>query len=86
MAKEVYRYRRCRHCGATFPGGQLKPLRYGEGHYHKRGGSLRRCPNCGHSVVVNGLGRKRLNIPLKIVCECLKEHRSVGAAANELGC
>ena len=44
------------------------------------------CPNCGHSVVVSGLGRKPLNIPLKIVCECLKEHRSVGAAANELGC
>ena len=44
------------------------------------------CPHCGKSVVVNGLGRKRLNIPLKIVCECLKEHRSVGAAANELGC
>jgi ribosomal protein L34E len=43
----AYRYRRCKHCHATFPGGQLKPLRYGEGHYHKRGGSLRKCPNCG---------------------------------------
>ena len=44
------------------------------------------CPHCGKSVAVSGLGRKPLNIPLKIVCECLKEHRSVGAAANELGC
>ena len=44
------------------------------------------CPHCGKSVVVNGLGRKRLNIPLKIVCECLKAHRSVGTAAQELNC
>lgn len=44
------------------------------------------CPHCGHPVVVNGLGRKRLDIPLKIVCECLKEHGSVKAAAQELGC
>ncbi len=44
------------------------------------------CPHCGKSVVVNGLGRKPLNIPLKNVCECLKEHGSVGAAAQELGC
>jgi hypothetical protein len=36
--------------------------------------------------VVNGLGRKRLNIPLKNVCESLKVHRNVVAAANELGC
>ena len=44
------------------------------------------CPNCGNSVVVNGLGRKRLNIPLKIVCEALQAHRSVKAVAQELGC
>ena len=45
-----------------------------------------RCPHCGHSVVVNGLGRKPLNIPLKNVCESLQEHRSVVVAAQELGC
>lgn len=46
-----------------------------------------RCPNCGHSVVVNGLGRKPLNMPLKIVCESLRAHRSVVAAAHqELNC
>ncbi len=44
----AYRYRRCPRCLSVFPGGQLRVLRYGEGHYHKRGGSLRRCPNCGH--------------------------------------
>jgi len=44
------------------------------------------CPHCGNSVVVNGLGRKRLNIPLKNVCECLLKHRSVVTAASELGC
>jgi hypothetical protein len=44
------------------------------------------CPNCGQSVVVNGLGRKPLNMPLKIVCEAIQAHHSVVAAANELGC
>lgn len=44
------------------------------------------CPHCGGMVVVNGLGRKRLNIPLKNVCEALQAHRSVAAAANELSC
>ena len=44
------------------------------------------CPNCGHYVAVNGLGRKRLNIPLKNILESLQTHRSVTSAARELGC
>jgi len=36
--------------------------------------------------VVNGLGRKPLNIPLKNVCEALERHCSVVAAAQELNC
>ena len=44
------------------------------------------CPQCGQSVVVNGLGRKPLNIPLKNVCEALQAHCSVVAAAQELNC
>ena len=44
------------------------------------------CPHCGKSVVVNGLGRKPLNIPLKIVYEALRAHSSVAAAAHDLGC
>jgi len=44
------------------------------------------CPHCGKLVVVNGLGRKPLNIPLKNVYESLRTHGSVAAAANELGC
>ena len=44
------------------------------------------CPHCGKSVVVNGLGRKRLNIPLKNVCETLRAHCSAVEAAKELGC
>jgi hypothetical protein len=47
---------------------------------------LVRCPHCGKSVMVNGLGRKRLNIPLKNVCETLQAHRDVVAAAQELNC
>ena len=44
------------------------------------------CPNCGEKIVVKGLGRKPLNIPLKNVYEALRTHGSVAAAANELGC
>ena len=44
------------------------------------------CPNCGKPVVVSGLGRKKLNIPLKNVCESLRAYRSVDAAAQELNC
>jgi len=44
------------------------------------------CPYCGKTVVVNGLGRKPLNISLKIVCESLQAHRNIVAAANELNC
>ncbi|MFP3897918.1 MAG: helix-turn-helix domain-containing protein [Dehalococcoidia bacterium] len=44
------------------------------------------CPHCGKNVVVNGLGRKRLNMPLKNVYEALARHKSVRGAAHELGC
>ncbi len=44
------------------------------------------CPYCGKPVVVNALGRKRLNIPLKNVCESLRAQCSVVEAANELNC
>lgn len=44
------------------------------------------CPHCGQSVSVSGLGRRPLNIPLKNVCEALRTHRSVSAAAIELNC
>jgi len=42
--------RRCPACRAVFPGGDLKPLCYGDGNRHKKGGSLRRCPRCGHAA------------------------------------
>ncbi len=44
------------------------------------------CPHCGERVEVNGLGRKRLNIPLKNICEALQSERSVAAAARQLHC
>ena len=47
---------------------------------------LAQCPYCGKSVSVNGLGRKPLNIPLKIVCEALQTHGNVVAAAQKLDC
>ena len=44
------------------------------------------CPYCGKPVVVNGFGRKRLNIPVNKVYDALQLHHSVTAAARELGC
>ena len=44
------------------------------------------CPYCGQSVVVKGIGRKAFNMPVTNVCDALQLHRSVPAAANELGC
>ena len=44
------------------------------------------CPNCGKPVVVNGLGRKRLNIPLKNVCEVLQIYHSIKITARKLNC
>ena len=44
------------------------------------------CPNCGKTVVVGGLGRKRLDVPVKNVCDALQLYRGVLAAANSLKC
>lgn len=44
------------------------------------------CPHCGKSVTVNGMGRKPLNIPVKIICDTLRAHSTVLEAALELGC
>jgi len=44
------------------------------------------CPHCGKVVTVNGLGRKRLNIPLKNICEALQLFRNVAIVAQEFNC
>ena len=44
------------------------------------------CPHCGGTVAVNGFGRRPLNIVVTKVCDALRLHCSVLAAANELGC
>ena len=44
------------------------------------------CPNCGKSVEVKGLGRRRLNISVKNVLDCLCAQRNVSLAAVQLGC
>lgn len=45
-----------------------------------------RCPYCGESVQVHGLGRRPLNLPVINVYDALRLHRNVLAAANSLGC
>lgn len=44
------------------------------------------CPHCGKSVEVNGLGRKRLDIPVKNVYDAIARHSTITAAAESLGC
>ena len=46
----AWRYRRCPSCGTVVPGGELRPVRYGAGHWRRRGYGVRRCPSCGHVV------------------------------------
>jgi hypothetical protein len=45
-----------------------------------------KCPNCGKSVAVNGLGRKPLNIPFNNISEALQVYQDVNTAAEKLGC
>lgn len=47
---------------------------------------LVQCPHCGKSVMVNGIGRKPLNIAVNNVYDALRLYRSVVTAANELRC
>ncbi len=47
---------------------------------------LVQCPHCGKPVVVNGLGRRRLNIPLKNILDVVSRQTTVAAAAGQLGC
>jgi hypothetical protein len=44
------------------------------------------CPHCGETVAVPSLGRKAFNMPVTKVCDALRLHRGVLAAANSLGC
>lgn len=44
------------------------------------------CPNCGAEVPVDGLGRKRLPIPVKNVLDALRAYPTVKAAARSLSC
>lgn len=45
------------------------------------------CPHCGKPpVVVQGFGRRAFNMPVTKVCDALRQHCSVLAAANSLGC
>jgi hypothetical protein len=47
---------------------------------------LIRCPSCGAMVPVNGLGRKRLVIPLRNIIDCLQIFGNIGEAAKKLSC
>lgn len=43
-----------------------------------------KCPNCG--VEINGIGRKKLDIPVINVYDAVQAYPTVVAAAKELGC
>jgi len=54
--------------------------------YDKVGTMIIRCPECGKSIVVQGLGRKAFKMPVTKVCDALRLHNSVLGAATDLGC
>jgi len=47
---------------------------------------LVRCPYCGKSVAVNGLGRKPFNVPVINVYDAIRLYQNIPAAAESLGC
>lgn len=47
---------------------------------------ITQCPKCGEKIVVKGLGRKPLNIPLKNVYDAIQADGSVAGAAREIDC
>jgi hypothetical protein len=47
---------------------------------------LVKCQNCGQTIAVSNLGRKRLNHSVKNVCDAIERVRSVTGVAKELGC
>ncbi len=44
------------------------------------------CEKCGNVIAVQGLGRKRLGMPVKIVLDTLQAHSTVRRVAEILGC
>ncbi len=44
------------------------------------------CPHCGEVAATIGIGRAATNIVVTDICDALRLHRSVVAAAESLGC
>lgn len=45
-----------------------------------------KCPQCGNLVTVNGLGRQKRNIPVKLICDTLRDSCTITLAAKTLNC
>ena len=54
MARGVFRYRQCPVCHKVMPAGELKIINYYGTHWHSEGGSMRKCPYCGHVDFTQG--------------------------------
>ena len=44
------------------------------------------CPHCGKVAATLGIGRAATNIVVTDICDALRLHRSILAAAESLGC
>ena len=44
------------------------------------------CPHCGKVAATIGIGRAATNIVVTDICDALRLHRSIPAAAESLGC
>ena len=44
------------------------------------------CPCCHTEITVNGLGRKKLDMPVKNIYDALARYSSITLAAESLGC
>ena len=44
------------------------------------------CPKCGEVISISISGRKKLNLPVKIIYDALWDSGKVGPAAEKIGC
>jgi DNA invertase Pin-like site-specific DNA recombinase len=44
------------------------------------------CPGCGEIIIVNGLGRKTLDVPVENIFNALSTGKTITTIASELNC
>ena len=43
------------------------------------------CPHCGEFIEVSGLGRHKIDMPVKNICDAISRYKAIAGAARALG-